>query len=167
MPDRKIKRQRHPDRTRENSLPTTICAHLRQSGQSVVLFVPYCLCGYRSIMQNKPNFKMGKIDTSTATLKSYANKHRTMSNERYQKQTQSNPIPPSLMPSPTRIAASRPIESRHFCRYQLKTLEICVFSPKTQERAVLRGFMGRPEDIAQRRGTFFGSFAAGGMFPIL
>jgi hypothetical protein len=43
---------------------------------------------------NEPNFKIGKINISTATLKSYANKQRTMNNERYSKQTQSNPIPP-------------------------------------------------------------------------
>jgi len=43
-------------------------------------------------MQNKPNFKMGNMTVSTATLKAYAKKQRTMSNERYSKQTQSNPI---------------------------------------------------------------------------
>ena len=42
--------------------------------------------------QNKPNFKMGNIDISTATTKAYANEQRTMSNERYSKQTQSKPI---------------------------------------------------------------------------
>jgi hypothetical protein len=45
-------------------------------------------------MQNKANFKMGNIDISTARAKAYANKQRTMNNERYPKQTQSNPIPP-------------------------------------------------------------------------
>ena len=44
------------------------------------------------IAQNKPNVKMGNIIISTATLKAYANEQRTMNNERYPKQTQSNPI---------------------------------------------------------------------------
>ena len=47
-----------------------------------------------SFLQNKPNFKMGNINISTARTKAYANEQRTMSNERYPKQTQSNPIPP-------------------------------------------------------------------------
>jgi len=53
------------------------------------------LCGCNSIMQNKANVKMGKMAISTATIKAYANKQRTMSNKRYSKQTQSNPIPPT------------------------------------------------------------------------
>jgi hypothetical protein len=118
MPDRKIKRQRHPAKS------------FSKSPLSLYFLAPSCLSGYKSIMQNKPNFKMGKIDTSTATLKSYANEHRTMSNERYQKQTQSNPIPPSHTPSPNRITASRPMEDRQFCRYRLKTLQIRVFAKK-------------------------------------
>jgi len=40
----------------------------------------------------KPNFKMGNLTISAAQLKAYANKQRTMNNERYSKQTQSNPI---------------------------------------------------------------------------
>jgi len=43
-------------------------------------------------MQNKANFKMGNITISTAKTKAYANERRTMSNEPYPKQTQSNPI---------------------------------------------------------------------------
>jgi hypothetical protein len=43
-------------------------------------------------MQNKPNVKMGKMTISTATIKAYANKQRTMNNEHYPKQTQSKPI---------------------------------------------------------------------------
>ena len=55
-------------------------------------FVPQCLCGDESIMQNKANFKMGNINISTARTKAYANRQRTMNNERYSKQTQSKPI---------------------------------------------------------------------------
>ncbi len=44
------------------------------------------------IAQNKPNFKMGNINISTATVKAYAKEQRTMNTERYPKQTQSNPI---------------------------------------------------------------------------
>jgi hypothetical protein len=43
-------------------------------------------------MQNKPNFKMGKMTISTARTKAYAKKQRTMNNEHDSKQTQSNPI---------------------------------------------------------------------------
>ncbi len=49
---------------------------------------------HESIMQNKPNVKIGNINTSTARTKAYAKEQRTMNNERYPKQTQSNPIPP-------------------------------------------------------------------------
>jgi len=59
-------------------------------------------------LQNKPNFKMGNINISTARTKAYANKQRTMSNERYSKQTQSNPIPP---PRPDRYCQYTRIEN--------------------------------------------------------
>ena len=55
-------------------------------------FVPQWLCARESIMQNKPNVKMGKMTISIATLKTYANKQRAMNNERYSKQTQTKPI---------------------------------------------------------------------------
>ena len=58
-----------------------------------ISFVPLCLSGHESIMQNKANFKMGNINISTARTKAYANEQRTVNNERYSKQTQSNPIP--------------------------------------------------------------------------
>ena len=64
----------------------------RQSASSVVPFVSLCLCGRESIMQNKANFKMGNMNISTAKTKAYAKEQRTMSNERYSKQTQSKPI---------------------------------------------------------------------------
>jgi len=51
------------------------------------------LCGCTSIMQNKANVKMGKMNISTVTTKCYVNKQRTMNHERHSKQTQSNPIP--------------------------------------------------------------------------
>jgi hypothetical protein len=44
------------------------------------------------IAQNKPNFKMGNINISTARTKPYANEQRTMNNESYSKQTQTNPM---------------------------------------------------------------------------
>ena len=43
-------------------------------------------------LQNKPNFKMGNINISTARTKAYAKEQRTVNNKRYPKQTQSNPI---------------------------------------------------------------------------
>ena len=57
-----------------------------------ISFVPSCLSGYKSIMQNKANFKMGNINISTANTKAYAKEQRTMSNERYSKQSQTKPI---------------------------------------------------------------------------
>jgi len=56
-----------------------------------ISFVPSCLSGYKSIMQNKPNVKIGKMTISPVTTKSYPKEQRTMNNERYPKQTQSNP----------------------------------------------------------------------------
>jgi len=43
-------------------------------------------------MQNKANVKIGKMNTSIATIKDYDNEQRTINNERYSKQTQSKPI---------------------------------------------------------------------------
>jgi hypothetical protein len=53
-------------------------------------------------LQNKANFKMGNINISIARTKAYAKEQRTMSNERYSKQTQSNPIPPLPESPPAR-----------------------------------------------------------------
>jgi len=55
------------------------------------------------IAQNKPNVKMGKMTISPATTKPYLNEQRTINNERYPKQTQSNPIPPWFGISQTTI----------------------------------------------------------------
>ena len=142
MPDRKIKRQRHPAKS------------FSKSPLPLYFLAPLC-------PRKGPGGLTGQDPRSTIVER--ALQIRLF----FAKQTQSNPIPPSYISSTTRIAASRPIESRQFCRYRPNTLHIPVFSQKTQERAVLGDFMGRPEDIARRRGTFFGSFAAGGMFPIL
>ena len=43
------------------------------------------------IMQNKPNFKIGKMNVSIAITKHYASEQRTIKNERYSKQTQTKP----------------------------------------------------------------------------
>ena len=48
-------------------------------------------CGLKPLLQNKANVKMGNINTSAARIKAYANKQRTMSNERYSKQSQFKP----------------------------------------------------------------------------
>jgi len=42
-------------------------------------------------MQNKANVKIGKMNTSIATIKDYDNEQRTINNERYSKQTQFKP----------------------------------------------------------------------------
>jgi len=56
---------------------------------------------------NEPNVKIGKMKISTKIsteiVRVYANQQRTMNNERYPKQTQSNPIPPP----PTNSLAQR------------------------------------------------------------
>jgi hypothetical protein len=65
-----------------------------------ISFVPSCLSGHESIMQNKANFKMGNINISTAIAKPYTNKQRTMNNKHYSKQTQSNPISTAQTPYP-------------------------------------------------------------------
>jgi len=43
-------------------------------------------------LQNKANFKIGKMSASIATIKDYDKKQRTINNERYSKQSQSKPI---------------------------------------------------------------------------
>ena len=80
MTARKIKGQHHTGR-RFLRVPLSLCS-----------FVPSCLRGPQSFLQNKANVKMGKINISTAILTAYANKRRTINNEHYSKQTQSNPI---------------------------------------------------------------------------
>jgi hypothetical protein len=57
-------------------------------------------------MQNKANFKMGNIHISTAKAKAYAKEQRTMSNDRYSKQTQSKPISNAQTPQVERVERS-------------------------------------------------------------
>jgi len=80
MADTKIKPQHHPPKS------------FLKSPLSLYFLAPSCLSGYKSIMQNKANFKMGNINISTAKTKAYATEQRTMNTKRYPKQTQSNPI---------------------------------------------------------------------------
>jgi len=77
-----------------------------------VFFVPSCLSGYESIMQNKANFTMGNINISTARTKAYAKEQRTMNTKRYPKQTQSNPI---LLPA-TPFSAQKRTSPNRFLR---------------------------------------------------
>ena len=82
---------------------------------------PGGLSGYKSIMQNKANVKMGNININTAILKAYANKQRTMINEHYSKQTQSNPIPP---PRRDEIRDTKTVPPRYairHTRYEIQT----------------------------------------------
>ena len=129
----------HSDRRHATSVPKRrnllqYCGHLPNR-----LFGPIHQRIIACIMQNKANVKMGKMTISTATPKAYANEQRTMSNEHYSKQSQSNPIPPSDMPSPNRIPASRRMGSRQFCRYPLKTLEIRVLGQKRRIKRFCEG----------------------------
>jgi hypothetical protein len=55
---------------------------------SLCFFVPQCLCGYKSIMQNKPNFRNGKMNVSIVLTRNYACPPKP---RRRRKQTQSNP----------------------------------------------------------------------------
>jgi len=89
MADTRIKQHHHP---KASPLLLFPCALPPLCPCALVLLVPQWLCGRQSIMQNKANFKMGKMTISTAAPKAYANKQRTMNNEPYPKQTQTNPI---------------------------------------------------------------------------
>jgi hypothetical protein len=60
---------------------------------------------------NKPNFKIGKMNTTFFTTKPYANKQRTMDNEHRSKQTQSNPI--LSRRSPQRSCIHLPLPKSH------------------------------------------------------
>jgi len=101
MPDRQIKTHHH--QAKPSSLPLFPCALPLLCPCALGAFVPSCLSGYESIMQNKPNVKMGNMNVSTATTKTYAKEQRTMSNEQYPKQTQSNPILSRRSPERSRI----------------------------------------------------------------
>ena len=85
-----------------------------------ISFVPSCLSGYKSIMQNKANVKMGNINISTARTKTYAKEQRTMSNERYSKQTQSNPIRPPPLGRNTRYKTGHPTYEIRNTRYEIQ-----------------------------------------------
>jgi hypothetical protein len=94
MADTKIKPQHHPAKSFSKSPPSlhflaSSCLG-SQDPRSTLVETPLQIGLF---LQNKANFKMGNINISTAKTKAYANEQRTMSNERYSKQTQTNPIP--------------------------------------------------------------------------
>jgi hypothetical protein len=80
--------QNHPTSTIEN--PASSIEHPESSIEYQESSIEYQESSI--IAQNKPNFKMGNINISTARTKSYGNKQPTMNNEHYPKQTQSKPI---------------------------------------------------------------------------
>jgi hypothetical protein len=119
---RTMSNERHSKQTQTNPIPPPpSCAGKESrisernaypdlSGQHQISRIQYressifpilpCIHGF--ITQNKANVKMGNINISTARTKAYANEQRTMNNEHYPKQTQSNPIfpaPPKPRPS--------------------------------------------------------------------
>ena len=81
--------------------PTSTIEHPESSIEYQESSIEYQESGI--IAQNKPNVKMGKMTISPATTKPYLNEQRTINNERYPKQTQSNPIPPWFGISQTTI----------------------------------------------------------------
>jgi hypothetical protein len=91
--------------TRKNKPKTNPIPPHRESIENRVSSIKYPAL----FMQNKPNFKMGNIDISTASTKSYANEQRTINNERYSKQTQTKPIPQRNTPP-------RPLAGRYATR---------------------------------------------------
>ena len=84
------------------SKPLSAICSVKLLQSQIPLYFPFPPAGalqlqrvlYKSpcFLQNKPNFKMGKMTISTATPKAYANEQRTMNNERYSKQSQTKPI---------------------------------------------------------------------------
>jgi hypothetical protein len=60
---------------------------------AVALHVSRLLYKSASFLQNKANVKIGKMAVSPATTRPYLDEQQTTNNERYSKQTQSNPIP--------------------------------------------------------------------------
>jgi len=56
-----------------------------------ISFVPLCLSGHESIMQNKPNFRKAKTNATLFAANGYETKPPLGDSK---KQTQSNPIPP-------------------------------------------------------------------------
>jgi len=84
-----------------NAYPDLSGQHQRsriQYRESSIFPILPCIHGFTT--QNKANVKMGNINISTARTKAYPKEQRTMSNERYPKQTQSNPIPPRAVRNP-------------------------------------------------------------------
>ena len=69
--------------------PAYTCKRFLRFVLSLCSFVPQCLCGYESIMQNKANILNAQMNISFSLTK-YYEKQRLCS--RSEKQTQSNPI---------------------------------------------------------------------------
>ena len=153
MPDRKIKPHHHPAKS------------FLKSPLSLYFLAPSCLSGYESIMQNKPNFKMGNINISTAKTKAYAKEQRTMNNEHSSKQTQSNPIhhgEAGFCPCPNRHTC--PNSAPHFpsaksflrlrnTRYAIRNTLHEIRHPTYETRAVLIYTSGRGSSPARSRIT--------------
>src|SRR4030042_2176645 len=73
-------------------------------------FVPQCLCGHESIMQNKPNVKMGNMNISIVATKPYPNESASGGNNEQQTPFKTNPIKPNS-PCPPPAPGKNP-ESR-------------------------------------------------------
>ena len=94
MPDRKIKRQRHPAKSFSKS-PLSLC-----------FLVPSCLSGYKLIVQNKPNSENPRITATPATAKNCKQKPPLPSRK---KQTQPVAAEPMAKPDQTQFIAAKPL----------------------------------------------------------
>jgi len=72
--------------------PARTCKRFLRFVLSLCSFVPQCLCGYESIMQNKANFRNDKMKTTFLLTKDYENEIVFML-------TKKNPIKPNCKPT--------------------------------------------------------------------
>ena len=156
MPDTKIKPQHHPAKS------------FLKSPLSLYFLVPSCLSGYESILQNKPNFKMGNINISTARTKAYAKESASGGNNEQRTLFKTNPIKPNSsrrsrippLPKPPPLPKFRPhFPSAKFSlrlrntRYAIRNTLHEIRHPTYETRAVLIYTSGRGSSPARSRIT--------------
>ena len=76
--------------------PARTCKRFLRFALSLCSFVPQCLCGYESIMQNKPNLQDSQMVVNLAKTSNYNNEQRTMN---YELLFKTNPIKPNCRPT--------------------------------------------------------------------
>ena len=135
-------------RTENNKERTT--GNSRLATKSEIRYTRYEM---RVFIQNKPNFKIGKMNATFFPKKPYANEQRTMNNQTPSKQTQTNPIQTQFKPNRKMGKISATFFGKKAYLNELRAMNYELDAKQTQSNPISkRQTEASPPSVCQHRG---------------